>query len=429
VFPSDSSIFLFARASKTRDILVREPTFIIDHTDISEAGYLSIRLLYSSNRLENPRDNIAQDNYHISSSNVCREGALLRDNVLSPPPSQYEGNDPELVGWGGYPGGSLMVNGDQELQDPARINHPWVKTDEQYDKLSTLVDTAPVCEENVGAEVLKGIDWHHNPTDNIKAEAQSNHTVISPVKQESTHGKLAIRSLLKPKPQNLQSSFDGSPYASSTKETSKIYNKRPKDSRALGEARHGVSILSKRQHSGLLQAPSSPALSTEPVAPSMLSTPLDKFSRSWASDGNFPDQKPLFPDCPVTLTSLSNGEWQNALTQYGNEPNGSNSRQYESRPSKDASRTGKNGRPGKRKRFFEGGRNGEGVNDENDESDDGGDSTQRAPDKSSTEYTKRGSLACPFYKNDPAYFTADLFHDGRYLICATRGFPDIARLK
>jgi len=150
---------------------------------------------------------------------------------------------------------------------------------------------------------------------------------------------------------------------------------------------------------------------------------------SWASDGKFPNPEPPFAACLDVLPFLSNDESQSSFTQCGSKSNGSDSGKSESRPSQDANRIGQNRKPGKRRRLLEGGGNGEGTNDENDENDDGDDSTQRTPDKSATEYTKKGLLACPFYKNDPAYFAAGLFHNGKYFLCASRGFPDIARLK
>jgi len=125
------------------------------------------------------------------------------------------------------------------------------------------------------------------------------------------------------------------------------------------------------------------------------------------------------------LYDLSNDEWESTLTQCGSESNRSTG-QSEYRPSKKESRTDQNGRRAKHKRLLAGGGNGDGANDENDENDDGEDSTQRKPDKSFPEFTNKGLLACPFYKNDLAYFAANLFHDGKYFICATRGFPDIA---
>jgi hypothetical protein len=196
--------------------------------------------------------------------------------------------------------------------------------------------------------------------------------------------------------------------------------------------------LSQYQRSGLVNAPSSPKRPTKPAAPSMLRTLIDKLSNylgigSWALDRNLPDTKPLLEDFVGVLPSLSNVKWDSGLTQCGRSTsNESNSGQSESRSSQDSSGIGQSGKPGKRRRLFDGVGNSEGIhdeNDENDENDDGGDSTQRTPGKSSTEIPKRGLLACPFYKNDPAYFTADLFHDGKYFICAARGFPDIARLK
>jgi hypothetical protein len=107
------------------------------------------------------------------------------------------------------------------------------------------------------------------------------------------------------------------------------------------------------------------------------------------------------------------------LAQSSSEPDKSSSGQSECRPSKGASQNGK------RKRSLGGGGNGEVPNDENDDEDD---STRRTSDKRSAKVLKKG-FACPFYKNDPVYFAKNLFHDGKFFICAARGFPDIARLK
>jgi hypothetical protein len=306
------------------------------------------------------------------------------------------------------------------------VSHSWANTDQHCHKLSLseLQDTAPVVAANVGAEVVKD-----KRTGSIEAEVQSTHKIVCPVKQPPSHGKLAIRSVLKLESQNSQHSFDGTPHTNYTQEATKTYDGHLNNLKALGEARDKVSVLSEYRHPG----PSSPAPSTEPAAPGILSIPIDNAGShlgigSWASDGNFLDLKPLFSDCLDALPSLSNDEGERALTQHGSESNGSNSGQSECRPSKKGSRTDENGRR-KRKRFSAGGGNGDSANDENDENDDGEDSTQRKHDKSFPEFTKKGLLACPFYKNDPAYFAADLFHDGKYFICAARGFPDIARLK
>jgi hypothetical protein len=402
---------------------------MLEPTAISEAGYLTITHKSSSYCRENPQDDIAQDNYHISSSKVCREEALSQDNALSSFPSRHDGNAKELVDGCKYSRSSLIASGYQKSHDQTTIvNHSWFNTDQRCHKLSLsrLQDKAPVVAGNVGVEVVKD-----KRTGSIEAEAQSTHKVVSPVKQPPSHVKLAIRSALKLEPQNSQHSFDLSSHTNSTQEATKTYDGHLNNLKALGQARDKVSVLSEIQH---LDAPSSPAISTKPPGPSVLGTPIDKVSShlgigSWALDGIPSDAKPLFTDCFDALPFLSNDKGESTLTQCGNQPNGSNSRRSEYRSSQDANRTSQNGRPGKRKRAFEGGGNGEGGNGDNDENDDGEDLTQRKRDKSFPEFTKKGLLACPFYKNDPAYFAADLFHDGKYFICAARGFPDIARLK
>lgn len=275
------------------------------------------------------------------------------------------------------------------------------------------MDIALAVSGNVGAEDVK--DTRVQPTNNSP----------SSVKQQPSPVKLAFRSILKPKLQNSQRSFDKTPYANSRKETTKRYDESSNILRAPGEAGDEVSILSKHQHSGL-DILLSAALATEQAAPNMLSAPIDKVGiGSLVSDANFGDTKLPFPDHLDPLRPLFRDERQRNLTQSGSEASGSNSRQSECRLSKGASGTSQNRTTGKRKRSIGGGGNGEVPNDQND---DGDDSSQRTSDKSSAEYLKKG-LACPFYKNDPVYFANDLFHDGKFFICAARCFPNIARLK
>jgi hypothetical protein len=360
-----------------------------------------------------------QDNYQISSSEVCREGVLSPDNALSSFPSRHEGNPQELVGYGKYSGSSLTASSDQKLHDQATIvNNSWANTDQHCHKVSLS-----------GSQ-----DAARKPIGSVKARYQSIHDVITPVKRQSSHGKLTIRSILRFKPQNSQLRCEGTPHAISTKKATKIYHDHISHFKMLREVRKKLPILSKDPHSRTLDAPSTPMLSTSIATASMLSAPINKANSrlgigSWTLDGNFSNPKSFFAACLDVLPSLFNDEVQNTFTQYGSKSNGTNSEKSGRRASKDARRAGQNERPEKRKRFFEGGGNREKANDENDENDDGDDSTQRTPNKSSPEYTKRGLLACPFYKNDPEYFTADLFHDGKYFLCASRGFPDIARLK
>jgi hypothetical protein len=360
---------------------------------------------------------------------------LSPDNALSLFPSRHKGNAQGLVDYGEYSGRSLTVSGDQKSHDPAAVvSHSWVNTDQYCHKLSELLDTAPAADENASAELVKNMDWHHKSTGIMKTKVQFNRNDISSGKQQPSHGRLAIRSVVKLEPQNSQHNCNGTALEKSTKEPMNTNDEYINSFRAFGEAWDEVSALGKNQHSGLLDAQSSHAPSAEPAAPSMLSTPIDKVSShlgigSWALDGNLPNPKSLFAACLDVPPSLSNDEGQSTFTQCGSKSNGSSSGKSESRSSQDANRSGRNGKLRKRKRLYEGGGNGEGTNDENDENDDGDDSTQRTPDKSATEYAKKGLLACPFYKNDPAYFTADLFHDGKYFLCASRGFPDIARLK
>lgn len=309
-----------------------------------------------------------------------------------------------------------MASGDQKPQDHAAIvNHTRASAGQHCHKLSESLDIALVVSGNVVAEDVK--DARVQPTNNSP----------SSVKQQPSHVKLPFRPILKPKLQNSQRSFDETPsYANSRKETTKRYDESSNVLRAPGEAGDGVSVLSKHQHSRLLDVPSSPALATGQAAPKMLSAPIDKAGiGSWVSDVNFSDTKPHFPDHLDLLHPLFHDERQRNLTQFGSEASGSNSGQSECRLSKGASGTSQNGTAGKRKRSIGGGGNGEVPNDEND---DGDDSSQRTSNKISAEYLKKG-LACPFYKNDPVYFANDLFHDGKFFICAARGFPNIARLK
>jgi hypothetical protein len=282
---------------------------------------------------------------------------------------------------------------------------------------------ALVVSGNFGVEIVKDMDWHYNPKDNIKPKVQPTKNAPSSIKQQPSHGKLAFRPIHKPERQNSQRSFDEAPYANSTKDTTKRYDESSNELRALGEAGDEVSVLNKHQHSGLLDAPSSPAFATEQAAPNMLSAPIDKVGiGSGVSGVKFLDSKSHFLDYLYLLHFLFHNERQRTLAQSGSEANESNSRQSECRPSKGASQ---NRTTGKRKRSLGVGGNGEVPNDEND---DGDDSTRRTSDKRSAEYLKKG-FACPFYKNDPVYFAKNLFHDGKFLICAARGFPDIARLK
>jgi hypothetical protein len=402
-------------------------------TNISEADYLITTLKSASSYPEDPEDNITQENYHFSSSKACREGVLSPDNALSLFPSRHKGNAQELVDYGKYSGSSLTASGDQKSHDQAAVvGHSWVNIDQHCHKLSEPLDTAPVVDENVSAEPVKDMDWNRKPIGNAQAEVQSNPKVVSPFKQQQNGSTLATGLTFKSEPQNSQHSFNGPPYANSTKEATKKHEDYINNFKSAGEGSDEASALSKYPLSGLVNALSSLKLSTRLAALSMVSTVIDKLSSysgigSWALDGNLPDTKPRFADSVGVLPSPSNVKWDSGLTRCGESTsNESNSGQSEYRSSQDSSGSGQNGRPEKRKRLSEGGGNGDSANDENE---DGDDSTQRTPDRSTTEYMKKGLLACPFYKNDPAYFTADLFHDGKYVLCASRGFPDIARLK
>jgi hypothetical protein len=418
VLPSDSPIFLFSRVSKTKDIHIQGRPFTQDPTDIAEAGTLTIASESSSNYPDNLEDNSPQYNYHTSASQVCDGGFFSPDNTLLRLSSRLEGNAPVPDD---YSESSLMVSGDQKSQ------HTRDSAGQNCHRLSKSLDMIPVVSGNVGAEVVKDTDWHHKPEGNIKAEAHPTNNAPSSVKRELSYGELALRSIINPKLQNLQRSSDETPScANLAKETTKRYDESSTIHRVVGEAGDEVSVLSKHQHSGLLDVPSSPELDTEQAAPNTLSAPIDKAGiGSWVSDANLSDSKPPFPHHLEPLNSLSHDERQRTLTQSGSKPSGSHSRQSECHPSKGASGTSQNGTTRKRKRSLGGGGNGEVPNDENDEGDD---STQRTSDKSPAEYLKKG-LACPFYKNDPVYFANDLFHDGKFFICAARGFPNIARLK
>jgi hypothetical protein len=361
----------------------------------------------------------------------------LPENALSLFPSRHEGNSQELVDYGKYSGSFLTANGDQKLHGQAAIaNNSSVNTGRHCHKLPGLLGLpglpglpdkkVPVAD--VG-ELVENMDyWHHDPIDNPKTRVQSSHNVITPVKLQLSHGELAIRSVLEFERQNSQRSCDdGTPHTVFTKNAMKIYHEFISNFEALREASEKLPGLSKDPYSGLLNAPSAPALSASIAAASMLSTPRNKANShwrfgSWALDGNFPSPNPPFAAWLDVLPSLSNKGGQSTFTQCGSRSNRSNSGQSEYCSSQDASRSGRNRKPGKRERV-------EGTNNENDDNDEGDNSSQRTPNKSATKYTKRGLLACPFFKNDPAYFTADRFHDGKYVLCASRGFPDIARLK
>jgi hypothetical protein len=227
-----------------------------DSADVSEAGYLTIVLESSPNYLDNPQDNIAQDDYHIWAPKVCREGALSPDDGLSKLSSPHEGPAPQQDDYGKYLGSSLMVRGNRKSQEQAAIfNHPWDHADQHYPKPSKSPDLALAINGNA-AEFQKDIDSHQKLTGNKNAEVQSDTQLLSPVKQQPSHSKLAIRSILKPKPQNSQHTLDGTPYANPTKEATKTHVEHINHFRALKEPDE-ASVWRKCQHSGQLDAPSS----------------------------------------------------------------------------------------------------------------------------------------------------------------------------
>jgi hypothetical protein len=280
---------------------------------------------------------------------------------------------------------------------------------------------------------VEDVDWYDKRTGSIEVEVQSTHKDISPVKQLRSHDKLAIRSVLELEPQNSHHSCNGTALENPMKESTKTYDEYVNNFKGVGAAWDEVSASSENQHSALRDALSSLVLSTELEEPRISGPPAEKVNShvevgSWASERDFPNSKPLFAARLGVLPCLSNDEKQRAFTQRGSGSSGS-SGQSEFRSSKGANRIGRKGRTGMRKRLSGGGGSRDGTNDENDDGEDGDGSNQRTLGKSSTEYTKRGVLACPFYKNDPDYFTADRFHNGKYILCASRGFPDIARLK
>jgi len=101
----------------------------------------------------------------------------------------------------------------------------------------------------------------------MKAEIQPNHNVISPVKQQQIHGRLAIRPVLKLELPHSHCRFEGSLHANVTKGITKRYDDRTNNFKALERVRDEMSITGNQYSRRLLDARSSSALSTDPVAP------------------------------------------------------------------------------------------------------------------------------------------------------------------
>ena len=148
---------------------------------------------------------------------------------------------------------------------------------------------------------------------------------------------------------------------------------------------------------------------------------------SWATDRNFlSPSEPFVDSLRSELSTLINEGLDDTLNQCGNGSNGSGSRIPARGPSAASNKPRQTGGIRKGKRSSGASRDGEVPGDK----DNGQDEQEQSGPKKGVGKELSRRLACPCYASDPEYFSAENFHTGFYIKCATgKGFADIARVK